>query len=209
MKRVRLPLYLLGISALLAGCNSGEKTIADASQKVERQESIVVEYINEVASEESRLHNLFSKTLTEDKELQSMKDSSSTVFKNIDNRRESLELIEEATTEIFNQAKAVKDLKVKGMPEKDIKAFQKKSEEVAGSLTDWTEDYEENLEKERMYFQSLSSDIATYETFSEGIAATNKRHKKSNENLSVIEQQLLELSSARNVLSDQLENKED
>ena len=209
MKRVTLSLGLLGVSAILVGCNSGETKVVEASQKVEKQENILVEYINEIASEESKLQSLFSETLTEDKELKSMQDSSSAVFKNIDNRVVSLDLIDEATIEISNQAETLKDLKVKKIPEKDVKNFQKKSKEVARSLADWSDDYEKYLVKEREYFQSLSSDEATYETFSEGIEAINEQHKESNKKLSTIDKQLSDLSAVRISVAKQLENKED
>lgn len=209
MRKLTLPLGLLGISAVLVGCNSGDTTVADASQKVEQQESILVEYINEVASEEGKLQNLFSRTLIEDKELSSMKDSTSTVFKNIEKRTMSLELIQGATTEISDQAEKLKDLKVKSISEKDVKNFQKRSKEIAKSLNDWVDDYDSYLKEQREYFHSLSSDTATYETFSEGLEAINKQHIESNKKLSAIDKQLAELSSARVSVAEQLDTKDD
>lgn len=86
MNKLGLSLGSIGISVLLVGCVSGEKKILNVSEQVEEQETVVVEKINEVASEESKLQKQFSDTLTEDKELTSMKDSSSAVFENIENR---------------------------------------------------------------------------------------------------------------------------
>lgn len=209
MKRFTLPLGLLGISVMLVGCSSGETAVLDASQKVEEQEHVIVEYINEVASEEGKLQNLFSKTLIEDKELHSMKDSSSTVFKNIDNRTVSLESIEEATSELSDQVEKIKDLKMKDLPEKDIKDFRKKTASIVSSLNDWMDVYEKNLKEERKYFTSLSSDTATYEMLSEGLEAINEQHSESNNKLNSIDKQLSELTSSRLSIDKQLENKDD
>lgn len=205
MKKLGLPLGLLVISVLLVGCNTGAKELLEATEKVEEQENVIVEQINEVASEESKLHEQFSETLTDDKELKTMGDSSSLVFENINNRTSSLESIQSATNELSTQADEVKEIDGKDLPEEDVKDFQTKLDAVTTSLNDWVDIYEGHLKEEEMYFNSLSTDEATYEAFSDGLEQINELHKQSNDNLIKIDKELSELSSSRVSITKQLE----
>lgn len=206
MKRMRLLAGLLGVSMLLVACNSAEKDVLAASEKVEEQEGIVIEQINEIASEEGKLQEQFKETLADDKELKSMEDASSIVFENIDNRNASLELIQKATGELSTQAEEMKDIDAKDLPEKEFEDFHSSLETTTSSLNDWVEIYEQNLTEEENYFKSLSSDEVTYETFMEGIEEINKQHKQSNDQLHTLDGQLSELSSSRTTIVKQLED---
>ncbi|MDN6626551.1 MAG: YkyA family protein [Pisciglobus halotolerans] len=206
MNKMKLPLSLVGISLLLAGCSSDEKKVLNATETTEEQESEIVKQINDVTSEEKDLQKQFSETLTNDKELKSMKDSSSKVFENIDNRDASLESIQKASSELSDQADKIKDVDGKDLPEKDVKEFHAKLGTVSNSLDEWLDFYEKDLKVEKDYFTSLSSDKATYKTFSDGLEKINDQHQQSNEKLSTIDKQLSELSSVRSSVAKQLED---
>lgn len=209
MKKLGLSLGSLGISVLLVGCVSGEKEMLSVSDQVKEQETIVVEKINEVASEESKLQKQFSDTLTEDKELTSMKDSSSVVFENIENRNAALKTIQEATGELSDQAEKIKEISVKNLSEKDIKDLQSNLETSTSTLNEWLDTYESYLKEEGDYFKSLSTEEATYETFSDGLEKLNEQHQQSNDKLDTIDEQLSELSSSRESVAKSLENKDE
>lgn len=206
MNKMKLPLGLVGISLLLAGCSSDEKKVLNAAETTEDQESQIVQQINDITSEEKDLQKQFSDTLTNDKELKSMKDSSSKVFENIDNRDASLESIQKASDELSDQADKIKDVDGKDLPKKDISEFQAKLGTVSNSLDEWLDFYEKELKVEKDYFTSLSSDKATYKTFSDGLGKINDQHQQSNEKLSTIDKQLSELSFARSSVAKQLED---
>ena len=204
MIKMKLPLSLVGISLLLAGCSSDEKKVLNAAETTESAESEIVKKINDMTSEEKKLQKQFSETLTNDKELKSMKDSSSKVFENIDNRDASLQSIQKASSELSDQANKIKDVDGKDLPGKDISKFQTRLSTVSNSLDKWLDFYEKNLKVEKKYFTSLSSDKATYKTFSDGLEKINNQHKQSNEQLNTIDKQLSELSSTRSSIAKQL-----
>ncbi|SFH59409.1 YkyA family protein [Pisciglobus halotolerans] len=208
MKKISVPLSLLGVSFLLAGCDTSAKDTLAVTDTLEEKEKGIVEQINAVTAQESQLQKQFSETLKNDKELKTFKDDSSKVFENIQNRKDALDTIEEDASELSDQSDKLKDIKGEELPKQDMTNLEEKLDSASGTLDEWLKTYKKDLDQEEKYFKSLSKEDATYETFTNGIDTLNGQHQKSNETLTQLDKQLSELTTARSTVAEKVQEQE-
>ncbi|MEG0267171.1 MAG: YkyA family protein, partial [Carnobacterium sp.] len=190
MKKHTTAVYVMTAAFFLSGCaNDG---IADAMKSIETIEPVeqkIVSELNTVTKQEKGLQENFESALSEEKKAKPFADKDSAVFKNIEERKNSMKTIKESTDELKATQKSLIDNEGDKLPEDEINSLTNTMKELSTSLNDYTKQYSKNLAEEEKYFQSLGTDKATYETLTDGMTAINELDTTNKEQLKKLNEQ--------------------
>ncbi|MEG0497708.1 MAG: YkyA family protein [Carnobacterium sp.] len=199
MKKHTTAVYVMTAAFFLSGCaNDG---IADAMKSIETIEPVeqkIVSELNTVTKQEKGLQENFESALSEEKKAKPFADKDSAVFKNIEERKNSMKTIKETTDELKATQKSLIDNEGDKLPEDEINSLTNTMKELSTSLNDYTKQYSKNLAEEEKYFQSLGTDKATYETLTDGMTAINELDTTNKEQLKKLNEQFERLNKQRN-----------
>lgn len=199
MKKHTTAVYVMTAAFFLSGCaNDG---IADAMKSIETIEPVeqkIVSELNTVTKQEKGLQETFESALSEEKKAKPFADKDSAVFKNIEERKNSMKTIKESTDELKATQKSLIDNEGDKLPEDEINSLTNTMKELSTSLNDYTKQYSKNLAEEEKYFQSLGTDKATYETLTDGMTAINELDTTNKEQLKKLNEQFERLNKQRN-----------
>lgn len=199
MKKHTTAVYVMTAAFFLSGCaNDG---IADAMKSIETIEPVeqkIVSELNTVIKQEKGLQETFESALSEEKKAKPFADKDSAVFKNIEERKNSMKTIKESTDELKATQKSLIDNEGDKLPEDEINSLTNTMKELSTSLNDYTKQYSKNLAEEEKYFQSLGTDKATYETLTDGMTAINELDTTNKEQLKKLNEQFERLNKQRN-----------
>lgn len=199
MKKHTTAVYVMTAAFFLSGCaNDG---IADAMKSIETIEPVeqkIVSELNTVTKQEKGLQETFESALSEEKKAKPFADKDSAVFKNIEERKNSMKTIKESTDELKTTQKSLIDNEGDKLPEDEINSLTNTMKELSTSLNDYTKQYSKNLAEEEKYFQSLGTDKATYETLTDGMTAINELDTTNKEQLKKLNEQFERLNKQRN-----------
>ena len=199
MKKRTTAAYVMTAAFFLSGCtNDG---IADAMKSIETIEPVeqkIVSELNTVTKKEKGLQETFESALSEEKKAKPFADKDSAVFKNIEERKNSMKTIKESTDELKTTQKNLIENDGDKLPEDEIDSLTNTMKELNASLTDYTKQYSKNLAEEEKYFQSLGTEKATYETLTDGMTAINELDTSNKEQLKKLNEQFERLNKQRN-----------
>lgn len=199
MKKHTTAVYVMTAAFFLSGCaNDG---IADAMKSIETIEPVeqkIVSELNTVTKQEKGLQETFESALSEEKKAKPFADKDSAVFKNIEERKNSMKTIKESTDELKTTQKSLIDNEGDKLPEDEINSLTNTMKELSTSLNDYTKQYSKNLAEEEKYFQSLGTEKATYETLTDGMTAINELDTTNKEQLKKLNEQFERLNKQRN-----------
>ncbi|MCA9764984.1 MAG: YkyA family protein [Carnobacterium sp.] len=196
---------IMTTALFLSGCTTDG--IAEATKDIKESEPIeeaIVAQLNRVTKQEKGLQEAFEATLSKDKAEKPFSDKESTIFKNIDERKNSLEAIKASIDEFDLKQKSLVENDGTTLPEKEIDSLTTSMKEMSISLNDYTKLYEKNLAEEEKYFQSLASKEATYQTLTDGMAAINEQDATNKEQLKKLNEQFEQLRIQRKEAQEQL-----
>ena len=199
MKKHTTAVYVMTAAFFLSGCASDG--IADAMKSIETIEPVeqkIVSELNTVIKQEKGLQETFESALSEEKKAKPFADKDSAVFKNIEERKNSMKTIKESTDELKATQKSLIDNEGDKLPEDEINSLTNTMKELSTSLNDYTKQYSKNLAEEEKYFQSLGTDKATYETLTDGMTAINELDTTNKEQLKKLNEQFERLNKQRN-----------
>lgn len=203
---------LLGISSgvlLLGGCANRTEEVATISESIDTQASEIVSQLNALSKTETDLQPAFETTLAEDEDLSSLGDGSSDVFANIDTRKETLQTIEEQTSNLGEHYAALTEENNQELPEAELKAVSDSLEKAAQSLQEFTAHYSSSLENQTHFFESLAGEDASYETMANGIEAVSGEDEQSKQQLLDLDETLSALEEANTTLLSTLKEQPD
>lgn len=199
MKKHTTAVYVMTAAFFLSGCaNDG---IADAMKSIETIEPVeqkIVSELNTVTKQEKGLQETFESALSKEKKAKPFADKDSAVFKNIEERKNSMKTIKESTDELKTTQKSLIDNEGDKLPEDEINSLTNTMKELSTSLNDYTKQYSKNLAEEEKYFQSLGTEKATYETLTDGMTAINELDTTNKEQLKKLNEQFERLNKQRN-----------
>ena len=198
MKKRTTAAYVMTAAFFLSGCaNDG---IADAMKSIETIEPVeqkIVSELNTVTKKEKGLQETFESALSEEKKAKPFADKDSAVFKNIEERKNSMKTIKESTDELKTTQKNLIENDGDKLPEGEMDSLTNTMKELTTSLTDYTKQYSKNLAEEEKYFQSLGTEKATYETLTNGMTAINELDTSNKEQLKKLNEQFELLNQQR------------
>ena len=198
MKKRTTAAYVMTAAFFLSGCaNDG---IADAMKSIETIEPVeqkIVSELNTVTKKEKGLQETFESALSEEKKAKPFADKDSAVFKNIEERKNSMKTIKESTDELKTTQKNLIENDGDKLPEGEMDSLTNTMKELSTSLTDYTKQYSKNLAEEEKYFQSLGTEKATYETLTDGMTAINELDTSNKEQLKKLNEQFELLNQQR------------
>ncbi len=198
MKKRTTAAYVMTAAFFLSGCaNDG---IADAMKSIETIEPVeqkIVSELNTVTKKEKGLQETFESALSEEKKAKPFADKDSAVFKNIEERKNSMKTIKESTDELKTTQKNLIENDGDKLPEGEMDSLTNTMKELTTSLTDYTKQYSKNLAEEEKYFQSLGTEKATYETLTDGMTAINELDTSNKEQLKKLNEQFELLNQQR------------
>src|SRR5699024_4781935 len=142
------PLSLLGVSFLLAGCDTSAKDTLAVTDTLKEKEKGIVEQINAVTAQESQLQKQFSETLKNDKELKTYKDDNTKVLENIQNHKDDLDTIDKYACKMSDQSNKHIDIKCEELPKHDMTNLEEKLYSASCTLDEWLKTYKKDLDQE-------------------------------------------------------------
>ncbi|SEK39323.1 Putative cell-wall binding lipoprotein [Carnobacterium iners] len=205
MKKRTTAAYAMIAAFFLSGCTTDG--IADATRstkEIEPIEQALITELNTVTKQEKGLQETVEFALSKNKEEKPFTDKNSTLFKNIDERKNSLKAIKVSVNELDLKQKSLVENDGTKLPEKEIDSLTTSMKEISTSLDDYTKNYEQNLAEEEKYFQSLGTKEATYQTLIDGIAAINEQDSTNKEQLKKLNEQFNQLRTHRKEAQEQL-----
>src|SRR5699024_10012185 len=144
------------VFGLLAGCNGPVSQAMAVTESVGTVGEELVAELNDMAVAEQELQAAFEKTMEEDEELESMADGSSSVFDNVEERREALEQVEEYHAQLEEDYLDMAEHDMDELPDKEVEALENSLEEVTQLLSEYTSHYEDALSEQEQFFESLA-----------------------------------------------------
>lgn len=176
-KNLTMTLTLSATALFLAGCSSNIDAAKSASENITGDLSDIQEEFVDLQKEEQALQALFNETLEQDENFETLADNSSAVFENIKARTESIEELKGKQGELEEEFTALNDLEADGLPADLFEETKSQLDGSAKALDAFITHYSENLNQQSDYFQSLASEDASYETFTEGIRSINEQQE--------------------------------
>lgn len=195
MKKRTTAAYVLTAALFLSGCaNDGVADAMESIQTVDSIEQTLVSELNAVTAKEKGLQESFESALAEGKKNTSFTDEKSAIYKNIEERKSSVETIKESTDELKATQKTMNENDGEKVPSKEIDPLIGSMKELRASLDDYTKQYDKSLAEEEKYFKSLGTEEATYETLTDGMKVVNELDISNKEQLKKISEQFKQLN---------------
>lgn len=195
MKKRTTAAYVLTAALFLSGCaNDGVADAMESIQTIDSIEQTLVSELNTVTSKEKGLQESFESALAEGKKNTSFTDGKSAIYKNIEERKNSVKTIKESTDELKTTQKTMNENDGEKVPNKEIDPLIGSMKELRASLDDYTKQYDKSLAEEEKYFKSLGTEEATYETLTDGMKVVNELDTSNKEQLKKINEQFKQLN---------------
>ena len=203
-KNLTMTLTLSATALFLAGCSSNVDAAKGASENITGDLSDIQEEFVDLQKEEQSLQALFNETLEQDENFETLADNSSAVFENITARMESIEELKGKLGELEEEFTALNDLEADGLPADLFEETKSQLDESAKALDAFITHYSENLNQQSDYFQSLASEDASYETFTEGIRSINEQQEALYEKFTALDIAFSSLNETNQAFDDAL-----
>lgn len=205
-------LRMLMISSMilvLVGC---EDTSSQVQSNIETlEESSLQHELQSLINYEVELQQDFETALGGE-DLSNFSDASAAVFSNIDSRSNTLDdLGEEMST--YDEVK--EELQNLSVSEDEaemgdaVDSMADSLETVDAGMESFLPQYEEVLNQERDYFNSLGESGADYETFSEGLNELNEQHEEINGLYHTLDEAITDLNTHKNRVLEMIDEEDD
>ncbi|WP_027108454.1 YkyA family protein [Lacticigenium naphthae] len=196
---------------ILSGCSNEAESINELVGEMNTQSTVVIDELNNVTQLEGEIQTAFSDTLKNDEKLTTLVDKSSPVFETIQNREDGIEEIEANIDTMGEITSKLKEIELSEIDTSVILSYIDATDTVVSTVYEYIEQYRSVLVEERSYFESLTGEEASYQTFSEGVEEINSLHLSLQESYAAIDDQLenfyIEESNLTNTV-DELLNEE-
>lgn len=193
-------LMISGMIFVLAGCGDTSSQVQSNIETLE--ESSLQHELQSLIDYEIELQQDFETALSGE-DLSNFSDASAAVFSNIDSRSGTLDALtekmatyEEAQEELQNLSISEDEAEMEDV----VDSMTESLESVNGTMQSFLPQYEEVLNQERDYFNSLGESGAGYETFKGGIEELNEQHEEINDFYHTLDEAITDLNTNKNQL---------
>lgn len=189
---------LSGVILVMGGCGNASAQVEDQMETLE--ESSLQQDLQTLINYEDQLQEDFETSL-EGEDLSNFADSSAEVFTNVDERSAILENLRESvsTHESVNQElQEVTFQDDEAEIEDTVSSITDNLGSINGTMESFIPQYEEVLEAERSYYNSLGESSADYEDFNEGLETVNQQHESLDEHYRSLNESLTNLEENKN-----------
>lgn len=193
-------LMISGMIFVLAGCGNTSSQVQSNIETLE--ESSLQHELQSLIDYEIELQQDFETALSGE-DLSNFSDASAAVFSNIDSRSGTLDALtekmatyEEAQEELQNLSISEDEAEMEDV----VDSMTESLESVNGTMQSFLPQYEEVLNQERDYFNSLGESGAGYETFKGGIEELNEQHEEINDFYHTLDEAITDLNTNKNQL---------
>lgn len=193
-------LMISGMIFVLAGCGDTSSQVQSNIETLE--ESSLQHELQSLIDYEIELQQDFETALSGE-DLSNFSDASAAVFSNIDSRSDTLDALtekmatyEEAQEELQNLSISEDEAEMEDV----VDSMTESLESVNGTMQSFLPQYEEVLNQERDYFNSLGESGAGYETFKGGIEELNEQHEEINDFYHTLDEAITDLNTNKNQL---------
>ncbi|WP_034550144.1 YkyA family protein [Carnobacterium funditum] len=198
MKKHATAAYVMTAAFFLTGCaNDGIVEALKSTETIEPIQQTIVSEINAVTKQEKGLQETFELALSKEQKTNPFTDENSAVFKNIEERKNSVKTINESTTKLNTTQKSLVENDGDKLPEDTMNSLTDSMKELSTSLNEYTKQYSKNLVEEEKYFKSLGTKEATYQTLTDGMTTVNELDTSNKEQLKKLNKQFNQLNKYR------------
>lgn len=189
---------LSGVIFVLAGCGGASGQVEDHIETLE--ESSLQQDLQSLINYENQLQEDFEESL-DNEDLSNFKESSASVFSNAYARNTLLESLTEHRSQSEEVYEELQDIT---FPEEDADiegaaaSMTDNLETVNNTLESFVPQYEEALNSEREYFNSLGESSADYDNFSSGLETVNEQHGALNDLYHTLDEAITNLNANKN-----------
>lgn len=199
MRKGLQKMFLLsGVILVMAGCGNASAQVEDQMETLE--ESSLQQDLQTLINYENQLQEDFETSL-EGEDLSNFAESSAEVFVNVDERSAVLENLKEkaSTHESVNQElQEVTFEEDEAEIENAVSSMTENLGSVNTTMESFIPEYEEVLNAEREYYNSLGESSADYEAFNDGLETVNAQHESLNEHYRSLNESLTNLEENKN-----------
>lgn len=202
-------LMMLGMILVLAGCGDTSSQVQSNIETLE--ESSLQHDLQLLIDYEMELQQDFETALSGE-DLSDFSDASAAVFSNIDSRSGTLDDLTEAVSTYDEVQDELQNLSVsedEAEMEVAVDYMTESMESVEGAMQSFLPRYEEVLNQERDYFNSLGESGADYETFSEGLDELNEQHEEINGLYHTLDEAITDLNTNKNQIMEMIDEEGD
>lgn len=202
-------LMMLGMILVLAGCGDTSSQVQSNIETLE--ESSLQHDLQLLIDYEMELQQDFETALSGE-DLSDFSDASAAVFSNIDSRSGTLDDLTEAVSTYDEVQDELQNLSVsedEAEMEVAVDYMTESMESVEGAMQSFLPRYEEVLNQERDYFNSLGESGADYETFSEGLDELNEQHEEINGLYHTLDGAITDLNTNKNQIMEMIDEEGD
>lgn len=202
-------LMMLGMILVLAGCGDTSSQVQSNIETLE--ESSLQHDLQLLIDYEMELQQDFETALSGE-DLSDFSDASAAVFSNIDSRSGTLDDLTEAVSTYDEVQDELQNLSVSEDEAEmgvAVDYMTESMESVEGAMQSFLPRYEEVLNQERDYFNSLGESGADYETFSEGLDELNEQHEEINGLYHTLDGAITDLNTNKNQIMEMIDEEGD
>lgn len=179
--------YSLGLATsllLLTACGStvDPKGIAEATSAVQDVQNEFLAIDKDLYTYEKSLNDQFHVLITEDEDFSSIQDESADVLQNISERENILAEITEQEKIVREKAEYIGRYEGEDLPADMIKKISNDFLDFADDMLIYQEQYADEIDLERSYFNEIAADDADYEDFIGGLNELNSNYTALKEN---------------------------
>lgn len=183
-----------GVILVMGGCGNGSAQVEDQMESLE--EAPLQHELQTLIDYENQLQDDFESALEED-DSSVFAESTAAVFANMDSRQTTLENLNESVStyeSVQQELQEVSFSEDEAEIEDTVSAMTENLGDITGTMESFLPRYEEALNGERDYFNSLGEDAADYERFTDGVGTVNEHHEDLNEYYRSLNDSLIELN---------------
>jgi len=199
MRKGLQKMFLLsGVILVMAGCGNASAQVEDQMETLE--ESSLQQDLQTLINYENQLQEDFETSL-EGEDLSNFAESSAEVFVNVDERSATLESLKEkvSTHESVNQElQEITFQEDEAEIEDTVSSMTENLGSINGTMESFIPEYEEVLNAEREYYNSLGESSADYEAFTGGLETVNAQHESLNDHYHSLNEALTNLEENKN-----------
>ena len=193
MKKYIIAIMLSAAMVILGACGSPENKVLSNIEDFEADTApALTETVQSIIDYEADMSGLFNESVT-DEELSDFKDNQSPLYENLNKRAElaaGLSDNEEKLKELSEEFASADVSESENLTEEQVNQLSDRAEQLAVSVKNVREGYENVTSAETSFFKSLGSEAADYNTMRDGVDEINEVHKDVRAHYESINEQL-------------------
>ena len=209
--------WTIGISAsmlLLSACSNVQpEDVAEANEVVQEEVDQLVTVDQKLSEHELNFNAQFQSLLTEDEELESLREESAEVLENITARNEELNQFTDHADTIQEKAEYITGYEGDELPESAIQEASDNFLAFSESIRSYQENYQESLDFQKDYLDQLVETETDYEDFIAGLNDLNANYKSLQADRENFDSEIVDiqdkLAQMTDILSDAVETTAD